>query len=114
MEDCIFCRIAAGEVQAEFLYQDGEVVAFLDINPAAPTHVLIIPRRHVTSLADLKEEDTPLITRMISVANRLARDGGIAESGYRLVINSGKEGGQVVPHLHLHLLGGRKMSNGMG
>ena len=111
MEDCIFCKIAAGEVQTKFLYQDEEVVAFPDINPAAPTHVLVIPHKHIKSLADVGEEDAPLVARLISVASKLARDGGIAESGYRVVINSGREGGH---HLHLHLLGGRKLSNGMG
>ena len=112
--DCIFCKIIAGEIPAEFLYQDDEVVAFHDIHPAAPTHVLIIPKKHVESLARLSEAETPLIGRMVNVANKLARDGGIAESGYRVVINSGREGGQVVPHLHMHLLGGRQMSDGMG
>jgi histidine triad (HIT) family protein len=114
MEDCIFCKIAAGETQTKFLHQDKEVVAFYDINPSAPTHVLVIPRRHIESLADVEEEDMLLVTRLISVASKLAREGGIAESGYRVVINSGREGGQVVPHLHLHLLGGRKLSNGLG
>ena len=114
MEDCIFCRIARGEVPADFLYRDDDIMAFNDINPAAPTHVLVVPVKHIESLAHMSAEDEPLVGRMIGAANRLARDGGIAESGYRLVINSGKEGGQVVPHLHMHLLGGRKLSNGMG
>ena len=112
--DCIFCQIAEGKIPTDFLYQDDEVVAFRDIHPAAPTHVLIIPKKHVESLAQLSETETTLIGRMVNVANKLARDGGIAESGYRVVINSGREGGQVVPHLHMHLLGGRQMSDGMG
>jgi len=112
--DCIFCQIAAGEIPTKLLYQDDEVVAFPDIHPAAPTHLLIIPRKHIESLVQLTEADTPLIGKMANTANKLAREGGIAESGYRVVINSGREGGQVVPHLHMHLLGGRKMSDGMG
>ena len=112
--DCIFCQIAEGKIPTDFLYQDDEVVAFRDIHPAAPTHVLIIPKKHVESLAQLSETETPLIGRMANVANKLARDGGVAESGYRVVINSGREGGQAVPHLHMHLLGGRQMSDGMG
>ena len=112
--DCIFCQIAAGEIPTRFLYQDDEVVAFPDINPSAPTHLLIVPRAHIESLAQLPDDETPLVGKMAKVANKLARDGGIADSGYRVVINSGREGGQVVPHLHMHLMGGRKMSNGMG
>ena len=112
--DCIFCQIIAGKVPGEIIYQDGEVAAFRDINPQAPLHLLIIPKRHITSLADLSEEETPLAGHMIEVANQLAKREGVAESGYRLVINSGAEGGQLVPHLHLHLLGGRRLSGTLG
>ena len=112
--DCVFCKIAAKEIPTEFLYQDDEIVAFHDINPAAPTHLLIVPRRHIESLAHLTEEDTPLVAQMIGVANRLAKEGNIAQSGYRLVINSGREGGQVVPHLHLHLLFGSPFGQPIG
>ena len=112
--DCVFCQIISGDLPGDFLYQDDELVAFRDIHPAAPTHVLIVPKKHVESLAHLSEAETPLIGRMANVANKLARDGGLAESGYRMVINCGQEGGQIVPHLHMHLLGGRKMSDGMG
>ena len=112
--DCIFCQIIAGKVSSEIIYQDGEVAAFRDINPQAPLHLLIIPKRHITSLADLSEEETPLAGQMIEVANQLAKREGVAESGYRLVINSGAEGGQLVPHLHLHLLGGRRLSGTLG
>ena len=107
--DCIFCRIAAGEVPAELLYQDDQVVAFPDVNPKAPVHVLVVPREHHASLADLTDDDEPLMGHLLAVANRLARDKGVAATGYRLVINTGPEGGQVVPHLHFHLLGGRQM-----
>ena len=112
--DCVFCQIIEGKISTEFLYQDSRVVVFRDINPAAPTHLLIVPKKHILSLAQLAETETAIIGHMVKIANRLARDGGIAESGYRLVINSGREGGQVVPHLHMHLLGGRRLTNGMG
>ena len=112
--DCIFCKIAAGEIPGEILYQDDEVIAFPDINPVAPTHLLVVPKRHIPTLAHLSEAEMPLIGHLVIIANRLAREHGIAESGYRLVINCGKEGGQVVPHLHMHLLGGRQLSAGMG
>lgn len=109
--DCIFCRIVAGELPGDVLYQDDEVMAFRDINPLAPTHVLIIPKRHINSLADLKDDDTQIIGHMAGVANKLARQEGVAGKGYRLVVSSGADGGQVVPHLHMHLLGGRRLSD---
>ncbi len=112
--DCIFCQIITGKVPGEILYQDEEVIAFRDINPQAPTHLIIIPKRHIPSLTHLSEAELPLIGQMINIANQLAKREGISESGYRLVINCGKEGGQLVPHLHLHLLGGRKLSNELG
>jgi histidine triad (HIT) family protein len=112
--DCIFCQIIAGKVPSEIIYQDGEVVAFRDINPQAPIHLLIIPKKHIPSLAHLSEGELPLAGRMVNVANQLAKKEGIAEGGYRLVINCGEEGGQLVPHLHLHLLGGRKLSDKLG
>lgn len=109
--DCVFCQIAAGKLPSETLYQDEEVIAFRDINPLAPTHVLIIPKRHIPSLAHLTDAETPLIGHMAKVANQLAREEGVAGSGYRLVISSGEQGGQIVPHLHMHLLGGRRLSD---
>lgn len=109
--DCIFCRIVAGKVPSQVIYQDEEIFAFRDINPMAPTHVLVIPKKHIDSLADVADEETPLIGRMVKIANRIAREEDVAESGYRLIISSGKEGGQVVPHLHMHLLGGRNLSS---
>ena len=107
--DCIFCQIVAGKVPSEILYQDEEVVAFRDINPQAPVHLIIIPKRHISSLAHLSEADSPLMGHMVNIANQLAKREGVAESGYRLVVNCGREGGQLVPHLHMHLLGGRKL-----
>jgi histidine triad (HIT) family protein len=112
--DCVFCQIVAGKLPSQTLYQDEEVIAFRDINPMAPTHVLIIPKRHIPSLAHLPDAKTPLIGHMVKIANQLAREEGIFERGYRLVISCGEEGGQVVPHLHMHLLGGRKLSAGLG
>ncbi len=112
--DCIFCQIVAGKITSEILHQDEEVIAFRDINPRAPTHLLIIPKKHIPSLIHLSEAELPLMGHMVSVANRLAKREGISESGYRLAINCGKEGGQLVPHLHLHLLGGRKLSGALG
>lgn len=112
--DCIFCQIANGEIPADIVYQDQEIIAFRDINPKAPVHLLLIPKRHIPSLNQLNERDSALVGRMVAVASRLAQDEGIAEKGYRLVINCGKEGGQLVPHLHMHLLGGRQLSDDLG
>ena len=112
--DCIFCQIAAGKLPAQILYQDNDVVAFRDIKPQSPIHLLIIPKRHFSSVAELPDADTPIIGHMTKVANQLAKEEGIFESGYRLVINCGEQGGQLVPHLHMHLLGGRSLSGKMG
>lgn len=109
--DCIFCKIIKGEIPSDFVYQDEEVVAFRDINPLAPIHILVVPRRHIAALTELTEADTQLMGHMVSVANQLARSEGIAESGYRIAINSGRDGRQFVPHLHLHLLGGKKLAD---
>jgi len=112
--DCVFCQIVAGRIPADIVYQDEELVAFRDIEPQAPVHLLIVPREHIPSLAHLADSEMPLIARMAVVANRLARQENVFESGYRLVINCGKEGGQMVPHLHLHVLGGRELADTMG
>jgi histidine triad (HIT) family protein len=108
--DCLFCRIVAGEVPAEVIDQDELVIAFRDINPAAPTHVLVIPRRHVESAAELGETDGDLLGRIVAMANRVAGSEGIAERGYRLVTNIGDDAGQSVHHLHVHVLGGRRLA----
>lgn len=113
-EQCIFCRIVAGEVPSDIVYQDEGFLAFRDISPQAPTHVLIIPKTHITSLAQLTEEQQELAGRLIIIARKLAEKEGIAKRGYRLVINCGPEGGQLVPHLHLHLIGGRKLGDRFG
>ncbi len=112
--DCVFCKIAAGEIPGALVYTDSEILAFRDINPVAPTHILIIPRRHIASLVELPDTDLPLTARMVKLANDLAKKEGIAEKGYRLVINSGREGAQLVPHLHMHLIGGRQLSGRIG
>jgi len=112
--DCIFCQIASGKIPSDIAYQDEELIAFRDIKPQAPAHLIIIPRKHIPSLAHLSEADSPLIGHMIAIANQLAKGEGIADKGYRLAINSGEEGGQLVPHLHLHLLGGRRLSDTLG
>jgi len=109
--DCIFCQIVAGKVPSEIIYQDEEVIAIRDINPQAPIHLLIIPKRHIPSLTHLSEAEAPLMEHMVNIANQLAKREGIFDRGYRLVVNCGKEGGQLVPHLHMHLLGGRKLSD---
>jgi len=112
--ECVFCQIVAGKLPSDIVYQDEEVIAFHDINPQSPTHVLIIPKKHISSLAGLAEGETSLMGHMVNIANQLAKREGVAQSGYRLVVNCGQEGGQLVPHLHLHLLGGRQLSGTMG
>ncbi len=107
MSDCLFCKIAAGEVPSTMIHADDLVVAIRDIAPRAPTHILLLPRRHVASALDLTDADGPLLGRLFSVAADVARREGIAERGYRLVANVGRWGGQTVDHLHLHLMGGR-------
>ncbi|MDX1513295.1 MAG: histidine triad nucleotide-binding protein [Gammaproteobacteria bacterium] len=105
----IFSKIIAGEAPADIVYRDDRVTAFRDINPAAPTHILVVPNKEIPTVNDLEEEDAALVGHMVLVARRLAREEGIAERGYRLIINCNEEGGQVVFHLHLHLLGGRPL-----
>ena len=106
--DCIFCKIAAGEIPVPLLHQDEQVVAFADIHPQAPTHCLVIPREHLQSLAHTAHEHAPLLGHMLAVAADLARSQGLRD-GFRTVINSGANGGQTVDHLHIHVLGGRPM-----
>ncbi|UCF58165.1 MAG: HIT domain-containing protein [Deltaproteobacteria bacterium] len=104
--DCVFCKIIGGEKAADFLYQGESVVVFKDIHPHAPTHLLIVPRRHIRSINDLTEEDGDIISEMILMAREMAREHSVSESGYKLLFNVERGGGQVIPHLHLHLLGG--------
>ncbi|MCG0277559.1 MAG: histidine triad nucleotide-binding protein [Thermanaeromonas sp.] len=111
MSDCIFCKIAAGELPSEMVYQDERVVAFKDIRPVAPVHILIIPRKHIPDLTAITEEDAELIGHLHLVAVKVARELGLADRGFRLVNNCKQEGGQVIYHLHYHLLGGRQLRN---
>ena len=106
--DCPFCKIIAGEIPAKIAYQDDRSFAFYDINPQAPKHVLVLPRRHIRSLSEIGAEDCSLVGHLLHVATRIAAQEGM-EGGYRIVINNGDDGGQTVGHLHVHLLGGRAM-----
>jgi histidine triad (HIT) family protein len=114
VQNCIFCKIIEGKSYSTTVYHDDQIVAFLDINPAAPVHILIVPREHIPTINHLTSELELLIGRMVTVAKRLAYDNGIAETGYRLIINTGPDAHQAVFHLHLHLLGGRPMRFPMG
>lgn len=107
--DCIFCRIAEKRLPAKIVYEDDSVVAFEDINPQAPVHVLVIPRKHIPTSLDLEEEDNVLVGRLFQAANRIARQKGIADRGFRIVTNCNKDAGQTVFHIHIHLMGGRPM-----
>ncbi|MFO1422358.1 MAG: histidine triad nucleotide-binding protein [Candidatus Competibacteraceae bacterium] len=109
MTDCIFCKIAAGEIPAAKLHDDGEVVVFRDINPEAPVHLLVIPRRHIPTLNELTEADAALIGRLYLAGKQVAAELGVAESGYRTVINCNRDAGQIVFHVHMHLLAGREL-----
>ena len=114
MDDCIFCKIIAGEIPSSQVYTDNRVTAFRDINPAAPTHVLIIPNRHIASVNELTIDDEQLVGHLFTVAKLIAEQEGIAESGYRLITNTGPDGRQDVFHIHLHLLGGQRMRHPIG
>jgi histidine triad (HIT) family protein len=107
--DCLFCRIVRHEIPADIVHEDGDLVAFRDINPQAPVHVLIIPKKHIATLNDLTAGDGALVGKLVLAAQALARNEGIAEAGYRTLMNCNVHGGQSVFHLHLHLLGGRAM-----
>ena len=107
--NCIFCKLANGEINSDIVYEDDEVIAFRDIHPQAPHHVLIIPRQHIATVNDARQEDTALLGKLTLTAQRVANDLGIAEDGYRLVLNCNNHGGQTVFHIHLHLLAGRPM-----
>ena len=108
---CVFCKIVAGEIPAQKVYEDDTVIAFNDLSPKAPIHVLIVPKKHIQSVAHFKEEDKELAAHIfIDVIPKLAAEFGVAEAGFRLIMNTGKDGGQTVPHLHIHLLAKRKMT----
>jgi histidine triad (HIT) family protein len=107
--DCLFCKILAGDVPAELVYESNEAIAFRDINPQAPSHLLIIPRQHIETINDLGPGDAVLVGNLFLVAQQVAKDEGIAENGYRVVMNCNADAGQTVFHLHLHMLGGRQL-----
>ena len=109
MKDCLFCKISNGEISGDIVYESDSVLAFNDINPQAPTHVLIIPRKHIATLNDLKSEDRELVGEMHMVAQQIAGERNLSESGYRTVFNCNDAAGQTVFHIHLHLLGGRNL-----
>lgn len=109
MRECVFCQIVRRESPAHIVYEDDSTIAFKDINPQAPVHILVIPKRHIRTLLDIQSGDEPLLGHLFSVANAVAREYGIAQRGFRLVMNCGLESGQSVWHIHLHVLGGRKM-----
>jgi histidine triad (HIT) family protein len=107
--DCLFCNIISGERRSKKVYEDELVYAFEDINPQAPVHILIVPKKHISTLLDIKEEDKSLMGHLYMIANRIARERGVADRGFRTLINCNPESGQTVYHIHLHLLGGRIM-----
>ena len=109
MEDCIFCKIINREIPSTVVYEDGEIIAFKDIHPVTPVHILVIPKKHISSLVDLKEEDEAIIGKIYTVINKIAKEQGILEKGFRVVVNCGEEGGQEVKHVHFHLLGGKHL-----
>lgn len=106
---CVFCKIVSGELPADKIYEDEKYLAFKDINPKAPIHILIIPKEHISYLSDINENNKHIIVDMTLIANKIAEDLGINKTGYRILINNGPDAGQVVFHLHMHLLGGQKM-----
>lgn len=114
MDDCIFCKIVKGQAPATVVYQNEQITAFHDIHPAAPTHILIVPNRHIPSVNELSPEDEVVMGQLFTVARKLAEQGGIHRDGYRLIVNTGEHGRQVVFHLHMHLMGGQRMRHPIG
>lgn len=110
MSDCIFCKIVSGDIPSTKIFEDEQVIAFRDINPQAPTHVLVVPKRHIPGVNELTEANEALVGHVYGVISKLVRELGIDESGYRVVVNSGADGQQSVPHLHFHVLGGRLLA----
>ena len=108
MEDCLFCKIIKGEIPSNKVYEDEEILAFKDINPVAPIHILVIPKKHIGSLAHMEKEDEKIVGKIYGVINKIAEEQGFKENGYRVIVNCGKDAGQEVMHLHFHLLAGKK------
>lgn len=111
MKDCIFCKIIKGEIPSNKVYEDEDFLAFHDINPAAPIHILVIPKKHISMLTDLDKEDEVLIGKIYTVINKIAEQEGFIEQGYRVIVNCGKDSGQEVMHIHFHVLGGKKLGD---
>ena len=109
MPDCVFCQIVVGSILSDPVFENEEIIAFRDINPKAPTHILVVPKKHIPSLASVMPEDEGLLGRMLLVARQIAEDEGLTGTGFRVIINNGLEAGQEVDHIHIHLLGGRKL-----
>ena len=109
MEDCLFCKIIKGEIPSSKVSEDDEILAFNDINPAAPIHVLVIPKKHISSLATMEDGDERVISKIYKIINEIAEKEGFKENGYRVIVNCGKDGGQEVGHLHFHLLAGKQL-----
>ncbi|MBQ9658645.1 MAG: histidine triad nucleotide-binding protein [Clostridia bacterium] len=111
MEDCIFCKIIKREIPSEIVYEDDEVIAFNDVNPLAPIHILVVPKKHIDCIAHLAEEDLPLISKIYGVINKIAEEKGFKENGFKVIVNSGKDSGQEVMHIHFHLLAGTNLAH---
>ncbi|MCI5636155.1 MAG: histidine triad nucleotide-binding protein [Sarcina ventriculi] len=109
MEDCIFCKIINGDIPSKKVYEDDKVYAFYDIEPAAPVHVLVVPKEHIANVNEINENNADIIAHIFTVINKLVKELGIAETGYRIINNCGKDGGQTVHHLHFHILGGKTL-----
>ena len=109
MDDCLFCKIIKGEIPSQKVYEDDEILAFKDIHPAAPVHILVIPKKHIDSIAKMEKEDELLIGKIYTVINKITEEQGVKEDGFRVIVNCGKNGGQEVMHLHFHLLAGTKL-----
>jgi histidine triad (HIT) family protein len=114
MDECIFCKIVRGEMPATIVHKDEEIIAFRDIHPVAPVHLLLVPNKHIPSVREVLPEDEPVLGRLFTLARELAAKEEIAKSGYRLIVNTGAHGGQVVFHLHMHLMGGQRMRHPIG
>ena len=110
-EDCLFCKIVSKEIPADIVYEDDKVLAFRDVNPQAPIHILIVPHKHISTINDANTDNQELLGYMILVAAQIAKDNGVEESGYRLVMNCNAQGGQTVFHIHLHILAGRQLTH---
>ena len=109
MNDCIFCKIIKKEIPSSIVYEDSQILAFRDINPVAPVHILVIPKKHISSLIELNKEDELLVGKIYTIINKIAEQEGINEKGFRVIVNCGEDGGQEIQHLHFHLLGGKKL-----